>query len=94
MNARGARWLERLRLSQHTDAMTTVKGRRLAAAVVILIVGTGWFGVRERRCKVRGAAFARQVETIKRDAALELRVGKTRLRSLGFLQFTTSRLRC
>jgi hypothetical protein len=56
--------------------MTIVKGRRwVAAAVVILIAGTGWFGVREYRCKVRGAAFTRQVETIKRDAALELRVG-------------------
>jgi hypothetical protein len=32
-------------------------------------------GVREYRCKKRGAAFALQVETIKRDATEELRVG-------------------
>lgn len=58
--------------------MTTVKGRRLVAAVAILVVGTGWFGVREYRCKVRGAAFVRKVESIKQDAALELRIGKNK----------------
>jgi hypothetical protein len=52
----------------------TIKERRLLVAV-ILIAGAGWFGVREYRCKVRGAAFGLQVETIKRDAAKELRVG-------------------
>jgi hypothetical protein len=55
--------------------MTVVKGRRLLIAVVILAAGAGWFGVREHRCNVRGTAFARQVENLKRDAVEEMRVG-------------------
>ena len=38
----------------------------------------GWFGLREYRCKVRDAVLARQVESIKRDAAREMRVGASK----------------
>lgn len=58
--------------------MTTVKGRRFVPAVVVLLVMVTWFGIREYRCKVRGAVLARQVESIKRDAAREIRVGTSK----------------
>lgn len=53
----------------------TVKGRRVLFAAIVLIVGASWFGVREYRCQVRGATLSLQVETLKREAALELGVG-------------------
>lgn len=53
----------------------TIKGRRLLVVVVVLFAGAGWLGVKEYRCNKRGAAFAMQVETTKRDATEELRVG-------------------
>jgi hypothetical protein len=70
--------LRKFGLPQHTDAMTIVKGRRFLVAVVILIAGASWFGAREYRCYVRGVAFARQLETIKRDAAEVVTVGKNK----------------
>jgi hypothetical protein len=51
------------------------KRRRLLVAAIILVAGASWFGIREYRCSVRGAARARKVETIKQDAAKELSVG-------------------
>lgn len=58
--------------------MTTVKGRRFVLAVVVLIVLVTWFGIREYRCKARDAVLARQVESIKRDAAREIRLGASK----------------
>ena len=58
--------------------MTTVKGRWFVPAAVVLLVVVTWFGIREYRCKVRGAVLARQVESIKRDAAREIRVGASK----------------
>jgi hypothetical protein len=50
-----------------------LKQHRVAVAVVI--AGLGLFGIREYRCELRGAAFARQVESLKRDAAEQLKIG-------------------
>jgi hypothetical protein len=55
--------------------MTVANARWPLATAIILIAAASWFGVREHRCNVRGAAFARQVETIKREAAEELTLG-------------------
>jgi hypothetical protein len=41
----------------------------------VVIAGLGLFGLREYRCELSGAAFARQVETLKRDAAEQLKIG-------------------
>jgi hypothetical protein len=48
---------------------------RFALAAIATIAVLSWFGLREYRCKLRGAAFARRVESIKRDAAQEIKVG-------------------
>lgn len=58
--------------------MTKLKGRRFVLGVVALIAVLGWFGLREYRCKVRNAVFARQVESLKADADREIRVGKSK----------------
>jgi len=47
-------------------------------AAVVLILLLGWLGIRGYRCKVRGKAFALEVESIKRDAAQEIRVGASK----------------
>jgi hypothetical protein len=52
-----------------------IKRHRVALATIVVIAVAGWFGVREYRCKLRGTVFAQQVESIKRDAAKDLRVG-------------------
>jgi hypothetical protein len=52
-----------------------MKRHRVALAAIVVIAGVGWFGLREYNCKLRGAALARQVESIKRDAAEELTIG-------------------
>jgi len=52
-----------------------LKQHRVAVAVIVVIAGVGLFGLREYRCKIRGAAFARQVENLNRDAAEQLKVG-------------------
>jgi hypothetical protein len=44
-------------------------------AVIVVIASLGLFGLREYRCKLRGAAFSYQVESLKRDAAEELKIG-------------------
>jgi hypothetical protein len=49
--------------------------KRHRVALIVVIAGLGFFGLREYRCKLRGAAFARQVESLKRDAAEELKIG-------------------
>jgi hypothetical protein len=66
--------------------MTTVKGRRFVLTAVVLLVVVTWFGIREYRCKVRGAVLARQVESIKRDAAREIRVGASKAEVGGFFE--------
>jgi hypothetical protein len=52
-----------------------LKRHRITVALIVVIAGVGLFGLREYRCKMRGAMFARQVETLKRDASVELKVG-------------------
>ena len=51
-----------------------MKTKRHWVALVTIVV-IAWLGVREYRCKLRGTAFAQQLESIKRDAAKDLRVG-------------------
>jgi hypothetical protein len=51
-----------------------IKTKRHWVALATIVV-IAWLGVREYRCKLRGTAFAQQVESIKRDAAKDLRVG-------------------
>jgi hypothetical protein len=58
--------------------MNMMKRPRLALAAIVVLVGVSWFGLREYHCKLRGAVFARQVESIKRDAAEELKIGTNR----------------
>jgi len=52
-----------------------MKQHRVAFAAVVVIAGVSWLGLREYHCKLRGTAFARQVESIKRDAAEGLKIG-------------------
>jgi hypothetical protein len=52
-----------------------VRRHRVGLAAIVIIAGVSWLGLREYHCKIRGAVFARQVESIKRDAAQELRIG-------------------
>lgn len=52
-----------------------MKRDRVALAAIIVVAGVTWFGLREYHCKLRAAAFARQVESTKRDAAEELKIG-------------------
>jgi hypothetical protein len=52
-----------------------LKRHRVTVALIAVIAGVGLLGLREYRCKMRGAAFARQVENLKRDASVELKVG-------------------
>jgi hypothetical protein len=52
-----------------------LKQHRVGVAVIVVIAGLSLFGLREYRCKLRGVVFARQVESLKRDAAEELKIG-------------------
>jgi hypothetical protein len=49
--------------------------KRHRVAAIVVVAGLALFGLKEYRCKLRGAAFARQVESLKRDAAEELKIG-------------------
>ncbi len=64
--------------------MIEMKRHRVALATILVIAGAGWLGVREYRCKLRGAAFVQQVENIKRDAAKDLSVGTNKTDVLRF----------
>jgi len=55
-----------------TGVVNFLKQHRVA---VVVIAGLVLFGLREYRCKLRGGAFVRQVESLKRDAAKELKIG-------------------
>lgn len=55
--------------------MNFLRRHWVALAAIVVVAGVSWFGLREYHCKLRGAAFARQVESIKRDAAEELKIG-------------------
>ena len=48
---------------------------RVAIFAVLAIVGVSWFGLRQYNCQQRNAAFRRQIETIKRDAHAQIKVG-------------------
>jgi len=61
-----------------------MKRRRVALTVIVVIVAGTSFGLREYHCKVRGAVLARQVESIKRDAAQELKIGTNKAEVLQF----------
>jgi hypothetical protein len=52
-----------------------MKAHRVVLATIVVIAAVSWFGFREYHCKLRGAAFTRQVESIKRDATEELKIG-------------------
>ena len=54
----------------------------VAAAAIIAIVTLSWFGLKQRRrdlyrhaCREHNAAFQRQIESIKKDAHEQLKVG-------------------
>jgi hypothetical protein len=55
--------------------VNVTKRHRVTVAAIVVIAGVSWFGLKGYHCKLRGAAFARQVESIKRDAAEELKIG-------------------
>jgi hypothetical protein len=67
--------------------MGKINRRWLLTSGVVLIAAAIWFAVREYRCTVRGSIFAQQVETIKQDAAKELRIGTDKT---GVAKFFTS----
>jgi len=52
--------------------------KRHRVAVIVVVAGLALLGLKEYRCKLRGAAFARQVESLKRDAAKELKIGSNK----------------
>ena len=41
----------------------------------IVVVGLGWFGVKQYRCQRRNAAFERRIGSIKQDAREQLKIG-------------------
>jgi len=49
--------------------------KRHRVAVIVVMAGLALLGLREYHCKLRGAAFGHQVESLKRDAAEELKIG-------------------
>jgi hypothetical protein len=56
--------------------MNTVKRRRVAiVAVLVVILGVSWFGLRRYNCQQRNAAFGRQIETIRQDAPAQIKRG-------------------
>jgi hypothetical protein len=59
--------------------MKTVRRRIVIAAAIVLIAGLSWLLWNRIRCQQRGAAFARQVETIKRDAQEQLKIGTEKI---------------
>ena len=64
--------------------MNMMKHHRVAFAAVVVIAGVIWLGLREYHCKLRGVAFARQVESIERDAAVELKSGTNKTEVIRF----------
>ena len=56
--------------------MNFLKKHRVA--VIVVIASLGLFGLREYRRRLRGAAFSHQVESLKRDAAEELKIGRNK----------------
>ena len=59
--------------------MKTPKRSIAIAAGIVVIAGVSWLGLAENRkrndCKKRSAAFSREIETIKRDAQEQLKIG-------------------
>lgn len=47
----------------------------ISIVAAIIVVGSGWFGVKHYRCKQRNEAFARRIESIKQDAREQLKIG-------------------
>ena len=61
-----------------------MKQHRVVIAALVVIAGVSWLGLREYHCKLRGAAFAQEVEGIKRDAAEELKSGTSKTEVIRF----------
>jgi hypothetical protein len=59
-----------------------VKRNILIAALVLVIAGASWFGLKQylnhTACKERATAFARRIESIKQDAHEQLKIGAKR----------------
>jgi hypothetical protein len=55
--------------------MKTTTRRVTIVVAIIFVAGIGWFGVKQYRCKQRGAAFSRRVKIVKQDARRQLIVG-------------------
>lgn len=66
--------------------MIIVKRRRSALVVILVLVLTGWFGIREVHCKLRAAAFSGQVESIKQAAAGEIKIGSSKAEVVHFFE--------
>ena len=47
----------------------------ITTAVAIVVVGSGWFGVKQYHCQQRNAAFARRIVSIQQDADEQLKIG-------------------
>ena len=47
----------------------------ITVATAIIVVGSGWYGVKQYHCHQRNTAFARRIESIKQDAHKQLRIG-------------------
>jgi hypothetical protein len=58
-----------------TFKVNVMRRGRVAIFAVLAIVGVSWFGLRQYNCQQRNAAFRRQIETIKRDAHAQIKVG-------------------
>ena len=52
--------------------------KRHRVAVIVVVAGLALLALKEYRCMLRGAAFARQGESLKRDAAKELKIGSNK----------------
>jgi hypothetical protein len=53
--------------------------RSITVAAAIIVVGVGWFGLKQYRrhvdCQQRNAVFERRIESIKQDAYEQLKIG-------------------
>lgn len=55
--------------------MKNVRRGIATAAAIFFMVGLSWLVWNRIRCQLRGAAFARRIERIKRDAQEQLKIG-------------------
>jgi hypothetical protein len=54
------------------------RGKLIIGALVVLLSATALMSFKHRRCKQKNEVFRKQVETLKRDAYEQLRIGANR----------------